>query len=44
MYDIVYNEFKKMVTELLGTETNNFKPWIQLPVRKRKQKYATYAI
>ena len=26
MYDIVYNEFKKMVTELLGTETNNFKP------------------
>ena len=33
-----------MVTESPGTETNNFKPQIQLPVRKRKEKFASYAI
>ena len=33
-----------MVTESPGTETNNFRPLIQLPARKRKQKFASYAI
>ena len=33
-----------MVTESPGTETNNFKPQIQLPARKRKEKFASYAI
>ena len=45
MHEVLHiMNLKKMVTELLGTETNNFKPWIQLPVRKRKQKFAKYAI
>ena len=48
MYDsvwiITHHELNKMVTESLGTETNNFKPLIQLPARKRKQKFASYAI
>ena len=48
MYDsvriITYHELNKMVTESLGTETNNFKPLIQLPARKREQKFASYAI
>ena len=42
MYDSVWifthYVLKKMVTESLGAETNNFKPLIQLPARKRKQK------
>ena len=48
MYDsvwiITHHELNKMVTESPGTETNNFKPLIQLPARKRKQKFASYAI
>ena len=48
MYDsvwiITHHELNKMVTESLGTETNNFKPLIQLPARKREQKFASYAI
>ena len=48
MYDsvwiITHHELNKMVTESLGNETNNFKPLIQLPTRKRKQKSASYAI
>ena len=38
----VMNE--KIVTESLGTETNNFKPEIQLPARKRKLKFASFEI
>ena len=41
---ITHDELNKMVTESPGTETNNFKPLIQLPARKRKQKFASYAI
>ena len=41
MYDsvwiITHHELNKIVTESLGTETNNFKPLMQPPARKRKQ-------
>ena len=41
MYDsvwiITHHELNKIVTESLGTETNNFKPLMKPPARKRKQ-------
>ena len=40
MYDsvwiITHHVLNKMVTESLGTETNNFKPLIQLPLKRAK--------